>query len=69
MMRADRTELVIDPDTRNVPETSPLNATILKKIGNCDIFLADLTIVAASEEALRMSIMSLHLGGARLLNG
>lgn len=41
--------LTIDADTRNVPGTPPINATILKKIEACDIFLADMTFVAQTE--------------------
>lgn len=49
LLRADGIELVIDSDTRNVTGHPPINATILKKIEACDIFLADVTFVAATE--------------------
>lgn len=41
--------VVIDADTQGVSGTPPLSETILRKIDACDGFLADLTLVAATE--------------------
>jgi hypothetical protein len=41
-------ELKIDSDTQNVPGTPPITATILEKIALCDIFIPDVTFVAAT---------------------
>lgn len=46
----DGIELVIDMDTRNVPGTPPVTDTILEKIRACDIFLADMTYVAVTDD-------------------
>jgi hypothetical protein len=49
LLAAEGITLTIDADTRNVPGTPPISATILKKIEACDIFLADMTFVAATD--------------------
>jgi hypothetical protein len=38
----------VEADTEGVAGTPPINETILRKIDECDIFLADMTFVAAS---------------------
>lgn len=38
----------VDSDTEGVAGTPPINETILRKIDECDIFLADMTFVASS---------------------
>ncbi|WP_143435655.1 hypothetical protein [Henriciella aquimarina] len=43
-------QLEIDSDTKDVPGTPPISATILKKIADCDIFLGDMTFVASTED-------------------
>ena len=43
-------EVVVDSDTKDVPGTPPISDTILKKIDACDVFLADMTFVAATAE-------------------
>ena len=43
-------EIKIDSDTQGVPGTPPVSDTILKKIAACDVFLADMTFVASTEE-------------------
>lgn len=47
-------ELVIDADTRNVPGSPPITATILEKIDRCDIFLADVTPVAETDDGKKV---------------
>lgn len=42
--------VVVDSDTQGVPGTPPVSETILKKIENSDAFLADLTLVARTED-------------------
>ncbi|MGH6950882.1 MAG: hypothetical protein ACREH4_08420 [Vitreimonas sp.] len=49
LVRGDGIALTIDADTRNVPGTPPVTATILKKIDACDIFFADMTLVGATD--------------------
>lgn len=49
LLRREGIELTIDADTRNVPGTPPVTATILKKIDDCDVFLADMTFVGGTE--------------------
>lgn len=41
--------VLIDSDTQGVPGTPPVSDTILRKIDDCDGFLADLTLVASTE--------------------
>jgi hypothetical protein len=43
-------EIVVDQGTQGVSGTPPVSQTILDKIGKCDIFLPDVTYVAAIEE-------------------
>jgi hypothetical protein len=40
-------ELFVDSDTQGALGTPPVSDTILKKINRCDIFIPDLTFVAA----------------------
>ena len=42
-------EIVIDSDTQGEPGTPPVNETILRKIRDCDVFMADMSFVAATE--------------------
>ena len=44
--------LEIDSDTKDVPGTPPITETILAKIRGCDLFLADMTFVAAAGDKL-----------------
>lgn len=46
-------EITVDSDTRGVPGTPPVNQTILDKIEACDVFLADMTFVAATDGGKR----------------
>lgn len=41
-------QVTVEADTEGVPGTPPINETILRKIDECDIFLADMTFVAIS---------------------
>lgn len=41
--------VLIDSDTQGVPGTPPVSDTILRKIDDCDGFLADLTLVASTD--------------------
>ncbi|MBX3709490.1 MAG: hypothetical protein KF702_07030 [Gammaproteobacteria bacterium] len=43
---SERDDISLDHDTKNVPGSPPITDTILKKIDQCGIFLADLTYVA-----------------------
>jgi hypothetical protein len=38
-------QILVDADTEGVSGTPPISDTILKKIGVCDVFLADMTFV------------------------
>jgi hypothetical protein len=42
-------QITVDSDTDGVTGTPPINETILRKIDECDIFLADVTFVASLE--------------------
>jgi len=44
--------LEVDSDTQGVPGTPPVSDTILAKIRECDLFLADVTFVAQAGEKL-----------------
>jgi hypothetical protein len=53
-------EVVIDADTEGVSGTTPISETILKKIGACDLFLADLSLVSEAawcEARLRAEVI------------
>lgn len=43
-------ELVLDSDTAGVAGTPPVSETILKKIRNCDIFVADVSFVGTTPQ-------------------
>ena len=43
-------EVVIDADTEGVSGTPPISETFLKKIAACDLFLADMTFVGATDQ-------------------
>lgn len=43
-------EVIVDSDTQGIPGTPPVNATILKKIEACDVFVGDVSIVAQTAE-------------------
>lgn len=46
VLRQESIELLVDSDTKGMPGTPPLSATILRKIREADAFLADMTLVA-----------------------
>ena len=43
-------DVVIDSDTQGIPGTPPVNDTILEKIHACDVFVADVSIMAQTTE-------------------
>lgn len=52
LLAAESIALEIDSDTKDVPGTPPITETILGKIRDCDLFLADMTFVAAAGDKL-----------------
>jgi hypothetical protein len=46
--------LDIDSDTQGIPGTPPVTETILKKIGQCDYFVPDVTFVAKTDQGKRL---------------
>ncbi len=52
LLAAERISLHIDSDTKDVPGTPAITDTILGKIRDCDLFLADMTYVAAGDKLL-----------------
>lgn len=45
-------EVMVDSDNQGVPGTPPITAIILEKIEACDVFVADMSFVAETEEAM-----------------
>ncbi len=43
-------EIEVDSDTQNEPGTPPITETILRKIRECDAFVADMTSIAETED-------------------
>ena len=46
---ADRPDIQVDQDTQGVPGSPDIAQTILRKIDECDIFVADLTFIPSAE--------------------
>jgi len=49
-LAAEGVALEVDSDTQGVPGTPPVSDTILAKIRDCDLFLADVTFVAQAND-------------------
>jgi hypothetical protein len=47
-------EIEVDSDTQNEPGTPPITETILRKIRECDAFVADMTFVAETGDGKRV---------------
>ena len=66
-LKADGIELIIDQDTRNRIGKRNIDAEVLDKIRNCDIFLADLTPVVTYEPAPERHELPKHMPNSNVM--